>query len=104
MKTIILVFVLATTSPAAMAQFLSPVPPSTITLPKTMKLYNNQNGQVIGTATQNGRTLYLRDLNSELVGSVTMERDGKRTFRDPSGNVVDGLSIAGGPIKPPDEP
>ena len=95
MKTLIIALTLAALTSLAQAQ---------TALPKTMKLYNNQNGQVVGTATQNGRTLYLRDLNSELVGSVTMERDGKRTFRDPSGNVVDGLSIAGGPIKPPDEP
>ena len=95
MKTLIIALTLAALTSLAQAQ---------TALPKTMKLYNNQNGQVVGTATQNGRTLYLRDLKGELVGSATLEANGKKTFRDPSGNIVDSLSIAGPPVKLPDEP
>jgi hypothetical protein len=73
-------------------------------MPRTVKLYNNANGEVLGTATISGRTFYLRDLKGELVGTVVIEKDNKRTFRDPSGSIVEGLSIAGGPVKVPDEP
>jgi len=85
MKTLIIALTLALATPA--------VAQSTFTLPKTMKLYDNKTGHVLGTATQNGRTLYLRDLKQELVGSVTTGPDGKRTFYDPSGKQVDALTI-----------
>jgi hypothetical protein len=71
-------------------------------IPQTMKLYDNRTGEVVGTAAfMDRRTLILRDLKGELVGQVTFEKDGSRTFRDPNGKPVDELSIAG-PIKLPD--
>ena len=83
MKTLIIALTLALATPAV----------AQTPLPKTMKLYDNKTGHVLGTATQNGRTLYLRDLKQELVGSVTTGPDGKRTFYDPSGKQVDALTI-----------
>jgi hypothetical protein len=74
----------------------------TPSLPTTMKLYDNRSGEVVGTATfMDRRTMILRDLNGEVVGQVIFEKDGSRTFLDPSGKPVDTLSIAG-PIKLPD--
>ena len=92
MRFIYLVLVLALTAPAAAQQ-----------MPKTVKLYDNKSGAVLGTATISGNKIYLRDLKDEFVGTVVLNGT-KKTFYDPSGNVVDGLSIAGGPVKLPDEP
>jgi hypothetical protein len=100
MKLLTIALTLAMITPAAAQLSQLPVSP---TIPKTMKLYDNRSGEVIGTATLSWRTFYLRDLKGELVGTVVVDKDNKRTFRDPSGNLVDSLSI-GGPIKLPDEP
>jgi hypothetical protein len=56
-------------------------------MPKTLRVYNNSNGEVIGTATLWNRTFTFRDSKGELIGTLTIEADGSRTFRDPSGNI-----------------
>jgi len=89
----IFAFILAMTTAAA----------AQTNMPKTMKLYNNRNGEVVGTATLWGRTFTLRNLQGELIGTVVIDKDNKRTFRDPGGQLVDSLSL-GGPIKLPEEP
>jgi hypothetical protein len=63
-------------------------------MPKTVRVYNNSNGELIGTATLWDRTFTFRDSKGELIGTLTIEADGSRTFRDPSGNIIDTLSIA----------
>jgi len=88
MKSIVLALILAMTTAAA-AQ-MAP-------LPQTMKLYNNRNGEVIGTATIWRNVITMRDLNGEIIGTATIEADGKRSFRDPDGKPVSALSIAGPP-------
>ena len=56
-------------------------------MPKTLRVYNNSNGEVIGTATLWNRTFTFRGSKGELIGTLTIEADGSRTFRDPSGNI-----------------
>ena len=102
MKTLILAFTLALATPAA-AQFLSPLPQTSFAIPQTIKLHD-ANGKVVGTGALTGRRLIMRDNNNELIGSVVFEQGGKKTLYDPSGKQVDTLSIAGPPIKLPDEP
>jgi hypothetical protein len=75
---------------------------SMTSMPRTLKVYNNSNGETIGTATtSDGRTLYLRDSKGELIGTIVINPDRTRTFFDPHGKIVD--TVAGGNLKLPNE-
>lgn len=82
MKLSVIVLTLALITPAAAQS----------TIPKTVKLYDNKSGQVLGTATISGNRVYLRDSKGELVGTAVYVKD-KQTLYDPSGNIVDKLAI-----------
>lgn len=89
MKPLIVVFTLLIVAPV-LAQTL---------MPRTLKLYNNANQEVVGTATQWGNRFTLRDTREKLIGTLVIEKDGSRAFYDPNGQRVDNL-----PFNVPDEP
>jgi hypothetical protein len=101
MKTFIFALALVSVSTAATAQFLSPIVPTPF-IPKTVEL-RDPNGKTVGTGTLVGRRLVMRGINGELIGTAIFERDGKKTFYDPSGNVVSSLSIPTPTIEPDDD-
>jgi hypothetical protein len=57
--------------------------------PKTVRIVDNATGELIGTHTITGNVIYIRDKNGELTMSVTINPDGSRTSRDPSGKMLD---------------
>jgi hypothetical protein len=94
MRAYVVAFTLAMTTVAA-AQSLLPNP-----LPKTIKL-NDSNGQPAGTGTLWGNTMVLRDTKGELMGTVTFEANGERTFRDPNGQPIGTFTFSlGDPSEP----
>jgi hypothetical protein len=90
MKALVIAFTLVLIAPAAS----QPYP-----WPQTMKLYNNANGEVVGTATKWANKFTLRDMREKLIGTLVIEKDGTRIFYDPNGQQVDNL-----PFNVPDEP
>ena len=86
MRILLRAFTLAMTTPAA-AQRRGD-------LPQTIKLYDNRSGTVLGTGTVWGNRMTMRDLEGKLVGTVVFDKDGKKTFYDPDGNITDALSIS----------
>jgi hypothetical protein len=76
-----------------------PAPPPTAL---NLQLRNHKTGEVFGTVTLSGNTLYLRNLKDELIGTIVRRGD-KEMLYDAKGNVVDSLTFAGGPVKAPDE-
>jgi YD repeat-containing protein len=77
-------------APTAMAQSLTPSPPTTRTM--TIK---SPEGQIVGTATTSGNTIYYRDGKGELTGTAKIATDGSRTLYDPSGKVMGITSVSG---------
>jgi hypothetical protein len=61
--------------------------------PQTLKLYNNNNGEVVGTATKWLNKFTLRNVNGDLIGTLIISADGSRTFYDPSGQQVEALPL-----------
>jgi hypothetical protein len=92
MKALILAFTLAMIATAS-AQVL-PQP-----WPKTTKLTSKANGQQIGTATQWGNKVVLRDLKGEPIGTIVLATDRTRTFFDANGKQVDELSLEPPPLQ-----
>ena len=66
----------------------TPVWAQQMTLPTT-GTWTNTKGEVIGTVTNAGGRLYMRDLKGEHVATIVFEKDGTRTIYDPSGKVLD---------------
>jgi YD repeat-containing protein len=66
-----------------MAQSLTPSPPTTRTV--TIK---SPEGQIVGTATTSGNTIYYRDANGELTGTAKIAADGTRTIYDPNNKLI----------------
>jgi hypothetical protein len=86
MKTLCAIALVIATTTVALAQHQ---------MPRTVKLFNNRDGAPIGTATEMWPGAWaLRDAKGVLLGSFTVEPDGTRVFRDPSGKEIDTLSIA----------
>ena len=52
-------------------------------------VWNNTKGEVLGTVTNSGGRLYLRNTQGELVATIVFEQDGTRTIYDPNGKVLD---------------
>jgi hypothetical protein len=66
---------------------MSVMPPGPRTVP-----FNDAAGTQIGTATFTGNRIYLRDMQSELIAQIVIDRDGTQTMLDPSGKVLDRLA------------
>jgi hypothetical protein len=85
MKTLILVFLLATSFVAQAQRF---------DIPKTITITNNATGEKIGTATlSNDGRIYYRNKTGEHVATSVRSPNGTITFYDPSGKVIDKDSI-----------
>jgi len=78
MKTLVLAFSLAMIT-AASAQLTT--------------TRHNSNGEPIGTATTKGNIVYIRDLNGELTGTITLGNP--MTIRDHNGNILETLTSEG---------
>jgi hypothetical protein len=73
---------------ALVLALVMPAKAQQLDLPKTIKLHNNATGEVIGTATISGNTMYLRDKDGEHVRTVVRNRDGTTTSYDVHGKVI----------------
>jgi hypothetical protein len=84
----------------AFAAMITAAVAQTPPMPKTVKLYNNANGETIGTITQWNGVFYLRDAKGGLIAQMLF-KDGKKTFLDASGKPIDPLLL--GDLKLPSE-
>jgi hypothetical protein len=80
MKTLILAFLLATTTLAQAQEIRG--------WPKTIK-FTSDTGEVVGTITQWNGVNYVRDLKGKLIAQVIIMKDGTKTFLDVSGQPID---------------
>ena len=83
MKTLIAI-TLALMTTAAAAQDLREM------IPRTGP-FTDKDGKQIGTATFTSGGIYIRDLNGELIASITRDSDGRITMYDPNGKILDQL-------------
>jgi len=81
MKTLIAI-ALALMTTAAVAQDFN--------WPRTAP-FTDKDGNQIGTVTFSPGGIYIRDLNGELVASISRDRDGRYIMYDPDGKVLDQL-------------
>jgi len=82
MKTLIAITLALMTTTAA-AQSLNELPRNAP--------FTDKDGNKIGTVTFSAGGIYLRDLNGELIASITRDREGRITMYDPNGKILDQL-------------
>jgi hypothetical protein len=83
MKSLTLAFLLAAILPVQ-AQYGNPS--------KTIRLFNNQTNETIGTMTMSGNTAYLRDKDGNHYATIVGNADGTKTMYDPNGKVIEAQS------------
>jgi hypothetical protein len=81
MKALVVAAALAAMITTASAQFLK--------MPKTITFTDKATGEKVGTATFSDNHVYLRDKKGELYAQIVIEKNGKQTLLDPSGNPLD---------------
>jgi hypothetical protein len=86
MKSLILALLLATTVS---------VPAQQLNQPRTIKLFNQNTGESLGTATISGGKMYVRDENGVHIYTTVRNPNGTTTSFDPDGNII-------APVKSPD--
>jgi hypothetical protein len=55
---------------------------------KTINLYDKKTGETVGTVIINGNTAIMRNAKGEHINTMSIDKDGKRTVYDPSGNAI----------------
>jgi hypothetical protein len=60
-------------------------------MPTTINLIDNKTGEKVGTATitPGDNKFYFRDNKGEFIGTIVVEKDGRRTFYDPHGKPTE---------------
>ena len=79
MKTLVIVFTLATLTTAT----AQPAP-----LPRTIQLHDNATKQSLGSATYVDNKIYLRNRNGEHYATIVVAPDGSHTAYDPGGQPM----------------
>jgi hypothetical protein len=80
MKYCVLALATLIAAPASAQYFTAP--------PKVITLYDKKTNEPVGTVIVNGNTAILRNTNGGHIQTMSIDKDGKRTVYDPSGNII----------------